>query len=136
MQTRIKIISLLCLLSLMNMKAQIGVGTSAPKAALDITSTTQGVLIPRLAALQAEAISNPELGELIYSTTNDGVTITSQGFWYYDGTTWKPFGATVQPNIDLYNGNGTLTSNRTITMGGNNLSFDSNKLMFFQLIKE
>ncbi|MDR6406100.1 MULTISPECIES: hypothetical protein [Chryseobacterium] len=130
MQTRttIKITLLLCLFSVMNLKAQIGVGTSAPKAALDITSTTQGVLIPRLAALQAEAISNPELGELIYSTTNDGVTIKSQGFWYYDGTTWKPFGATVQPNIDLYNGNGTLTSNRTVTMSGNNLSFDSDKL--------
>jgi len=128
MQTRIKIISLLCFLSLMNMKAQVGVGTSSPKAALDVASTTQGVLIPRITAVQGEAISNPSVGELIYSTTNDGTVIISQGFWYYDGTTWKPFGATVQPNIDLYNGNGTLTSNRTVTMSGNNLSFDSDKL--------
>lgn len=130
MQTRttIKITLLFCLFSLMNVKAQVGVDTSDPKAALDITSTTQGVLIPRLTATQAEAISNPGLGELIYSTTNSGVTIKSQGFWYYDGTTWKPFGAVAQPNIDLYNGDGTLTTNRTMTMGGNNLSFDSDKL--------
>lgn len=130
MQTRIiiKIASLLGVLSIMNINAQVGVGTSAPKAALDVTSTTQGVLIPRLAATQAEAISNPEIGELVYATTTDGTVIKSQGFWYYDGTTWKPFGASVQPNIDLYNGDGTLTSDRTMTMNGNNLSFDSNKL--------
>ena len=118
----------MCLLSLTNIKAQIGVGTSTPRAALDVTSATQGVLIPRFAATQAEAIPNPNIGELIYSTTNDGTVIKSKGFWYYDGTTWKTFGASVQPNIDLYNGNGTLTTNRTMTMSGTNLSFDSDKL--------
>ncbi len=130
MQTKIiiKIILLLCIVSQMNIKAQIGIGTSDPKAALDVTSATQGILIPRLTATQAEAISNPAIGELVYSTTNNGTVIKSQGFWYYDGAMWKPFGGILQSNIDLYNGDGTLTSNRIVTMNGNNLSFDSDKL--------
>lgn len=105
-------------------KAQIGIGTPNPNAALDITSTAHGILIPRLTAAQAEAISSPAIGELVYATTNSGTIINKAGFWYYDGTTWKSFGAPAQTNIDIANGDGTLTSNRTVTMNGNNLTFD------------
>ncbi|SDQ79327.1 hypothetical protein SAMN05421664_2613 [Chryseobacterium soldanellicola] len=127
-RTTIKIISFLYLFLLTDAKAQVGIGTPNPKAALDITSTTHGLLIPRVTAAEAEAISNPKLGELVYATTNTGTTINKTGFWYYDGSVWKPFGAALQINVDLYNGDGTLAANRTVTTGGNNLSFDSDKL--------
>ncbi|EJL71434.1 hypothetical protein [Chryseobacterium populi] len=130
MQTRttIKFLSLLYLLLFINTKAQVGIGNSNPRAALDVTSTTQGILIPRLTAVQAEAISNPVLGELLYATTNDGSIINNTGFWYYDGAIWKPFGATLQLNVDIYNGDGTLAADRTMNMSGHNLSFDPDKL--------
>ncbi|GAA4154230.1 hypothetical protein GCM10022217_11010 [Chryseobacterium ginsenosidimutans] len=127
-KTTMKIISLLYLFLLIDTKAQVGIGTPNPKAALDITSTTHGILIPRITAVEAEAISSPKLGELVYATTNTGATINKIGFWYYNGTVWKPFGAALQINTDLYNGDGTLAANRTMTTGGNNLSFDSDKL--------
>lgn len=128
MKTSILIIPLLYFSSLINIHAQVGIGTTTPNAALDIESARQGILIPRLTAVQAENISTPALGELVFATTNDGTVINNTGFWYYDGATWKPFGATMQQNIDIYDGDGTLTSNRTVNMNGNNLAFDTNKL--------
>ncbi|WP_294317027.1 hypothetical protein [uncultured Chryseobacterium sp.] len=112
-----------------NIYAQVGIGTSAPKAALDIQSVKQGILIPRMTAVQAEAINSPSQGELIYSISSNGTIINNVGFWYYDGTVWRPFGASLQPSNTLYNSNGTLASDRTVTMGGKNLSYDSDKMI-------
>jgi hypothetical protein len=60
----------------------------AASAALDITSTTQGFLPPRMTGAQAEAIASPAEGLMVYSTDGSGTTITSKGWWGYDGTTW------------------------------------------------
>jgi len=51
--------------------AQVGIGNSNPDASsiLDITSTSQGVLIPRMSSLEIAAILNPAKGLLIYNTT-------------------------------------------------------------------
>jgi hypothetical protein len=128
-KTSIKIISVLNLLFFLPASAQrVGIGTANPNAALDISSTTQGILIPRMTALQAEAITTPAKGELVYATTNNGTVINKTGFWYYDNTVWRPFGGSSQPIINIYNNNGTLTSDRTVTMNGRNLSFDTDKL--------
>jgi hypothetical protein len=61
-------------------------------AILDISSTSKGILIPRMTAAQKGAIALPKNGLLIYQT--DGVS----GFWYYNGAAWVqaigPSGAT------------------------------------------
>ncbi|MCY7410754.1 MAG: T9SS type A sorting domain-containing protein [Chitinophagales bacterium] len=59
----------------------VGIGTTAPSASsiLEIKSTTQGVLIPRMTKTQRDAIVAPVSGLLIYQTNN------SSGFYYYDG---------------------------------------------------
>ncbi len=64
--------------------------TSSPSAsaAFQVNSTTQGILPPRMTGAQAEAISSPAEGLLIYSTDGTGATITSKGWWGYDGTNW------------------------------------------------
>ncbi len=61
-----------------------GIGTVSPNAssALDITSTTQGMLVPRMTTAQRNAIAAPATGLLIYET--DGAA----GFYYYTGATW------------------------------------------------
>lgn len=68
----------------------IGSG-SAPvaSASLELTSTSKGFLPPRMTAVQAEAISSPAEGLMVYSTTGTGATITTKGWWGYDGATWK-----------------------------------------------
>ena len=63
-------------------------GTPAASAQLEVTSTTKGFLPPRMTATQAEAISSPAEGLMIYSTDGSGSTITSKGWWGYDGSAW------------------------------------------------
>jgi hypothetical protein len=43
--------------------AQVGIGTTAPKGALDVVSTTQGLLPPRMTEAQMNAISGTNLSE-------------------------------------------------------------------------
>ena len=65
--------------------AQVGFGTTSPDAssALDITSTTKGLLIPRMTNAQRQAISNPAAGLQVFVTDFDGGS-----FMFYDGAEW------------------------------------------------
>ena len=67
--------------------AQVGIGVSTANmdasAQLDISSTTKGLLAPRMTAIQKNAITNPATGLLIYQI--DATT----GFYYFDGSVWK-----------------------------------------------
>jgi hypothetical protein len=51
--------------------AQVGIGTVNPDTSsiLDLTATSQGLLIPRMNTEQRDAILNPATGLLIYNTT-------------------------------------------------------------------
>lgn len=64
-------------------------GTSSTSAKLKVDSTTSGFLPPRMTGIQAESIVSPEEGLLIYSTDGSGSTITTKGWWGYNGTTWE-----------------------------------------------
>jgi hypothetical protein len=63
---------------------RVGIGTISPvaSAVLDITSTTQGVLFPRLTTAQINAIASPANGLTVYNTTLATLC-------FYDGTGWK-----------------------------------------------
>jgi len=65
--------------------AQVGINNenSDPSAALDITSTTKGLLMPRMTNAQRQAISNPAAGLQVFVTDFDGGS-----FMFYDGTEW------------------------------------------------
>ena len=85
--------------------SQVGIGTTTPDASaeLDITSTTSGILIPRMTQAQRDAIAAPATGLLIYQTDN------TPSFYYYDGAIWTTFGGadtdwTIVGN-DMYNAN-------------------------------
>jgi hypothetical protein len=64
---------------------RIGIGTIVPNtsALLDLTSTTTGILVPRMTLAQKNAITSPPLGLLIFQTNG------TKGFYFYDGS-WKP----------------------------------------------
>lgn len=97
-------------LSLKKTNAQVGIGTNSPNpsAALDISDSTKGILIPRLSTAEREAIANPAEGLMVYQT--DGI----KGFWYFDGNSWKPiFNST--NNTAVNGGKTTLILTDTIT---------------------
>lgn len=61
----------------------IGTGTGTPdtSAALDVTSTTQGVLFPRMTTTQRNAIATPADGLVIYNTTDNKLQVRAGGAW-------------------------------------------------------
>jgi hypothetical protein len=68
-------------------------------AILDIKSTNNGILIPRMTATQRNTINTPANGLMVYQTD------TPAGYYYYDGTSWKPVGKSGQHYIgELYGG--------------------------------
>lgn len=79
-----------------------------PSAALDVKSTTQGMLVPRMTAAQRAIIATPATGLLVYQT--DGTA----GFYFYNGTAW----------VSLSGGDnlGNHTATTTLNMNGQNIS--------------
>lgn len=73
-----------------NYNGNVGIGTPTPaeSSILDLTSTTKGLLPPRMTATQASAIVSPAEGLLLYVTNTNG-TFTTKGWWGYDGAAWK-----------------------------------------------
>lgn len=64
----------------------IGVNTNTPdpSAALDVNSTTQGLLAPRMTDVQRLAIASPATGLLVYQTNG------TKGLYQFDGSSWLP----------------------------------------------
>lgn len=85
----------------------VGINTNNPdaSAALDVTSTSQGMLVPRMSQAQrgfinlVNGVSTPATGLLIYQTDN------TPGFYFYSGATWTPLNGT--------NGQGVPTGGTT-----------------------
>ncbi len=70
-------------------KAQgVGIGTTSPAASaqLDISSTSKGILFPRMTTAARMAINNPAKGLLVYDST-------LQQFQFYNGSRWSPVGS-------------------------------------------
>ncbi|MFN8360756.1 MAG: hypothetical protein U0264_12655, partial [Candidatus Kapaibacterium sp.] len=90
----IVIVMAMMLLSTSAVLAQenVGIGTKTPHGSsvldlsIDLLSSPKGFLAPRMTEAQKTSISAPAKGLLIYQT--DG----TQGFYYFDGTQWIPFG--------------------------------------------
>ena len=70
---------------LYNNGTNVGIGTSnpSPSAIIDLSSSTQGVLVPRMTTVQMNAISVPVNGLLIYNTD-------CNNFYYNSGTPGSP----------------------------------------------
>jgi hypothetical protein len=68
----------------------VGIGTTTPQAKLDVTSTTDGVLLPRLTHAQMYGISSPPAGLMVYNTSFNKLCV-------YNGTNWQSLDATTIP---------------------------------------
>ncbi len=86
--------------------AQVGIGTATPNtsAQLDVTSTNKGLLMPRMTTAQRTAIASPANGLIVFD-------ITTNSFWYYNGTAWAVLSAGSSTNYwtagasDIFNNN-------------------------------
>jgi hypothetical protein len=78
------------MISNLSVFSQVGIGTTTPDASavLDVSSTTQGLLTPRMTTMQKMAITSPANGLMVYDTT-------LKAFNYYDSSTisWVSIGA-------------------------------------------
>lgn len=92
--------------------------TANASAMLDVSSTSGGVLIPRMSSAQRSSITSPATGLLVYQT--DGIT----GFYYYNGSAWTLIAAASNIN------NITLGQNATTVYGSNSLSVTSSTTSF------
>lgn len=79
-----------------NTSGNVGIGTSSPSASalLDITSTSKGLLPPRV-ALTAKSgnttpIASPTTGLIVYNTASAGTggDAVTPGYYYFNGTIW------------------------------------------------
>ena len=96
-----------------NLAAQaqgVGIGTTAPAASavLDVASTTQGQLLPRMTAAQRAAIANPVVGLFVFQT--DG----SPGLYYYINHSWMNLVNGLEPDADGNAGASTTTQVSTV----------------------
>ncbi|MEL6923999.1 MAG: tail fiber domain-containing protein [Bacteroidota bacterium] len=76
---------MLCLL-LTGLQAQVAVNTTQANpdasAILDVSSTTKGMLVPRMTSTQRTNIASPATGLLVFDTDESS-------FWFYNGTGWS-----------------------------------------------
>lgn len=89
-------VSILLFSSSVYAQNNVGINTSSPdaSAALDVSSTSQGMLVPRMSKAQRDAInqinglSSPATGLLIYQNDN------TPGFYFYNGSSWASLNGT------------------------------------------
>ena len=91
----------------------IGFGTSTPASSsiLDLTSTTKGLLTPRMTTGQRDLISSPSVGLFIYNTS-------TSFFNYWDGSTWIQVDSSTGGDVS---GSGTTNYAVMWTDGGNSV---------------
>ncbi len=72
---------------LLNIHAQVGIGTAVPntKSILDLSSTSKGLLLPRMSSQERSdmALTANDAGMMVYQNTSP------KGIYLFDGSSWK-----------------------------------------------
>jgi hypothetical protein len=91
----------------------VGIGTGSPSAPLEVSSTTGGVVFPRLTTTQRDAISSPTDGETIFNSTTNQLES-------YNGTSW---GAAGSGGVSKYDSGWVTTDGTTTVANSATLTF-------------
>lgn len=116
MKTKFKIIFFIISLLIVQLSfAQTGIGTTTPHASakLEVASSTQGFLPPRVtltATNAASPVTSPATGLLVYNTATTGTAPNNvaPGYYYWNGSTWVAILSNV--TTSSISGNGTTTT--------------------------
>jgi hypothetical protein len=88
------ILATMCLMSLIThaQTDNMGIGTTSPdvSAKLEISSTSKGLLTPRMSSNERLAIVTPAEGLLVYD-------LTTSSFWYFTSGSWTEFITVIPP---------------------------------------
>jgi hypothetical protein len=111
-----KVILVLTLfLVFLNGNAQTGIGTStpSPSAKLEVASSNQGFLPPRIALTATNAaspVTSPATGLLVYNTATAGTAPNNvaPGYYYWNGSAWVAILSNI--TTSSISGNGTTTT--------------------------
>lgn len=76
-------------------KLAVGATSAATSALVDLTSTSLGLLPPRMTSTQRDAISTPATGLMVYNTT-------SGQYEFYNGSAWTGIGSTTTGQISAF----------------------------------
>ncbi len=103
-----------------NIMAQVGIGTILPdpSAALDITASDQGLLIPRVSLndvsnTMLDGVNTAADGLLIWNSNAATVGGSGVGFYYFEGGTWIAIGSSTGGDADWFE-EGTTSSPNSI----------------------
>lgn len=116
--------------------SQTGINTVTPKTTLDVAgkpadiTSLDGIIAPRITGdqLRAKTYTSDQEGALVYVTAADTapagqtIDVTASGYYYFNGAKWV---STEGEYLNIYNANGTLTANRTVSQDGNWLRFSN-----------
>jgi hypothetical protein len=104
-----------------NAQANVGIGTPTPDASakIDVTSTNQGILVPRMTTAARTGIASPAKGLMVYDST-------IKAFYYHDGTAWGAVGG----NLPAQTGN----TGKFLTTDGTNASWGTAPGATLQLV--
>ncbi len=115
--------------------AQVGVDTTTPRGALDVSSTTQGIVFPNVALvnINTQTAINPQggaipAGTVVYNTATSGTAPNNvaPGLYYWNGSRWVAFAGS-PGGLDW-----SLTGNSGTTAGTNFLgTTDAQDLRLF-----
>ena len=117
MKRKLSVIAVLCCSVLAY--SQVGINTQAPQATLDVTAkntngtTPEGFIPPRLTGNQVQAADAQygvnQRGAIIYATaavtspSTKTANITSEGYYYFNGSLWQSIGISSAPSLILPN---------------------------------
>lgn len=98
--------------------------SSHPSAILDINSTSEGILLPRITEAQRIAINTPATGLLVFQT--DGTA----GFYYHNGTAWTSVGGGANgDNLGNHDASQTLNMATNSITGVSNINVSGTALL-------
>jgi hypothetical protein len=108
--------------------AQVGIGTTTPHAAIEVSSSNDGFLLPRVALKNKNTCSilTPTVSEIVYNTATSGEAHNKvkPGFYFWNGTEWTELGH--NSNIRNWGATGNCGSTATTDFAGTTSNEDFN----------
>jgi hypothetical protein len=112
---------IISLLSLSSIHAQVGIGTITPRGALEVNSTTNGLVSPQVALTATNAtapVVNPQTagapiaGTIVYNTATAGAgaTAVTPGYYYWNGSAWLQLATGTNSDWALLGNAGTVVA--------------------------
>jgi hypothetical protein len=113
MQKKLIAFAALLVIATSQLHAQVGIGTTSPdgSAILDLTTTTRGLLLPRLTQAQRLAIGTPANGLIVYQTD------AAAGLWMYVTGQWVRWTTATDVSNTVFSTIGASSASAVNTVG-------------------